>query len=90
MIRVWIPESLRRYSDSEEWLHAEGGSVRDLLVDLVSGHPELGTRVLDSNQALHPHLVVIVNDEVLPREDCFDQPIRAGDEVRIFIAASGG
>jgi sulfur carrier protein ThiS len=90
MIRVWIPESLRRYSDREEWLQAEGGSVRDLLVNLVSGHPELGTRVLDSKLALHPHLVVIVNDEVLPREDCFDQPIRAGDEVRIFIAASGG
>jgi molybdopterin synthase sulfur carrier subunit len=90
MTRVWIPESLRRYTGSEEWLPAAGGSVRDLLVDLVSRHTELGVRVLDPNRALHSHLVIIVNDEVLPREDCFDRPIRSGDEVRIFVAASGG
>ena len=90
MTRVWIPERLRRYCSGEEWLEAEGGSVGDLLVDLVSRLPELGTRVLDSNRALHPHLVVILNDEVLSREDCLDQPVRREDEVRIFVAASGG
>lgn len=85
-----IPRSLRAYCDGRDALELEGELISDLLAGLALQFPELGARVLDASGALAPHLVVIQNDVVLRTRDVARARVSAGDELRIFTAASGG
>ncbi len=85
-----IPKQLRVYCGSRDFIELEGKLVSELLADLVVQFPELGLRVLDASGSLAPHLVVIQNDTVLRPSDIAETRVSAGDELRIFTAASGG
>jgi molybdopterin converting factor small subunit len=85
-----IPRQLRAYCGGRVSIELEGERVSELLADLALQFPELGSRVLDASGALAPHLVVIQNDVVLFARDIAEARVLAGDELRIFTAASGG
>ncbi len=90
MPTLHIPKSLRAYCGGREFIELEGELVSELLAGLAVQFPELGSRVLDASGALAPHLVVIQNDTVLRTRDIAETRVFAGDELRIFTAASGG
>jgi molybdopterin converting factor small subunit len=90
MPTLHIPKQLRAYCGGRDFIELEGEFVSELLAGLAVQFPELGSRVLDASGALAPHLVVIQNDTVLRTGDIAAARISAGDELRIFTAASGG
>lgn len=89
-IRVELPEPLRRWCEGAAAVDLEGESVGELLRDLAARFPATRGTLLDEGSRLQPHLVVILNDRVLERGTEMGAPLRAGDRVRLFTAASGG
>ena len=85
-----IPEQLRRYCGEQTAIELAGEDVGALLRDLAGRYPELASRVLDEAARLRPHLVVIRNDQILPREGLAKTPVSGEDDLRIFTAVSGG
>ena len=87
---VRLPEFLRRYAGGVREQEASGGTVGEVLADLVRRHPEVGTRLYDRTGALASHLVAFRNGASLPREGLLDVPLGDGDILEIHAAASGG
>ena len=85
-----IPRQLRAYCGGTDFIELEGETAPELLADLAVQFPELGSRVLDASGALAPHLVLIQNDVVLRARDVAEARVSAGDDLRLFTAASGG
>ena len=88
MVRLRIPEALRRYSGGAEEVVVRGATVADALDDLFRHHPDLRIRVLDTQGAVHPYLRLFRNETEIP--PALDTPLAAGDLVEIVAAAAGG
>ena len=87
---VWIPENLRRYCAGRERLDVEGSTIGETLADLAERFPQLGERVIDEGGRLRSHLVMLRDDEILSRGGLPELPLRDADELRLFVAVSGG
>ena len=69
------------------------GSPQDVgqaLNQLWREHVGLRDRVVTEQGAIRPHVNVFVNGEVLSRERALQTPIKAGAEICIMPAVSGG
>ena len=89
-VRLGIPRPLRPYCEGADSVELEGETVGALLRDLASRFPDVDLRLLDEDGRLQGHLVVIRNDEVLPREGVEAVRVEPGDALRLYTAASGG
>ncbi|GAG29900.1 unnamed protein product, partial [marine sediment metagenome] len=58
---------MRRYCHGSAAIGLVGDDVGALLRDLAGRYPELALRVLDDGGQLRSHLVVIQNEQILPR-----------------------
>ena len=89
-VSLRVPKDLRRYCGGHAAVELAGGSVGELLRDLAGQFAELAHRVLDEDGQLRSHLVVIRNDQVLPRDGLASASVAEGDDLRIYVAVSGG
>jgi molybdopterin synthase sulfur carrier subunit len=64
-------------------------TVGEALDALLAAHPELESRVLDEEGAVHDHVNVLRNGEALDGEG-LDAPVSEGDELALFPPVSGG
>ena len=87
MISVLIPSQLIAYTDGATRVEAEGGTVAGVLDDLDRRYPGLKFRVIDEQDRIRRHMRIFVGLEEARR---IDVPLRAGDELLIFGALSGG
>jgi molybdopterin converting factor small subunit len=83
---VLVPTPLRSYTGAGR-VEAEGATVAALLADLDRRYPGIRFRMIDEQDRMRPHIRFFVNGEQV-----FDlaRPLRAGDEVDIVQALSGG
>jgi molybdopterin converting factor small subunit len=66
---------------------ATGGTVREVLAALDRAHPGMRFRMIDEQDRIRPHIRIFVgHDEVRH----IDATLRAGDEVHLVCALSGG
>jgi sulfur-carrier protein len=86
-VRVIIPSSLRSYTKGEAAVEASGATIAQLVADLDRRYPGLRFRMVDEQDKLRPHVRVSVNLEVVSD---LATPLKAGDEVAIIQAFSGG
>jgi molybdopterin synthase sulfur carrier subunit len=86
-VKVSIPTPLRSYTTGEAQVEAEGATLRQLLDDLDRRHPGLKFRVVDEQGRLRKHMRVFLNRSVATD---LDQAVKAGDEVTLMQALSGG
>lgn len=68
----------------------DGATVADLLDVLGVSHPALARRVRDERGRLRTHVNLFVGDENVRSLSGTDTALRAGDEVSILAAISGG
>jgi molybdopterin converting factor small subunit len=87
MIAVMIPSQLTSYTDGATRVAAEGATVAGVLDDLDGRFPGLKFRVVDEQGRIRKHMRIFVG-----QDRCADiaAALRAGDEVLIFGALSGG
>ena len=89
-IQVLIPTPLRRFTNGEARVSAEGATVGELLSALDERYPGLGTQVREADGQIRRFVNVFVNGENVRDREGADTPLKPGDEVGIIPAMAGG
>ena len=89
MTTIRIPPTLRTETGGERQVTAQGGTVRELLDDLMSRFPTLGAQLVEDDE-LVPHVNVYVEGEDVRTLDGMDTPVQAGAKVILLPAMAGG
>jgi sulfur-carrier protein len=89
MTRVRIPPTLREQTGGEREVVVEGGTVRDLLDDLMGRFPALRTQLVEDGD-LAPFVNVYVEGEDVRTLDGVDTEVRPGSTVILLPAMAGG
>jgi len=89
-ISVRIPTPLRKLTQNQEIVDAEGGTIREILNSLENSYPGLKERICDEENNIRRFVNVFVNDEDIRFLQESDTPVKSGDEVSIVPAIAGG
>jgi molybdopterin converting factor small subunit len=89
MSRIRIPPQLRGEVGGAREVPAEGGSVRELLDDLLSRVPALRHQLVEDGD-LAPFVNVYVEGEDVRTLDGLDTPVENGSTVILLPAMAGG
>ncbi len=90
MPKVRIPTPLRKLTDGQGEVVAEGGDLRAVIDDLERQHPGIGERLLDDSGELRRFVNVFVREEDVRFLDGLDTEVGDGDTVSIVPAVAGG
>lgn len=89
MPSVRVPTVLRRHTDGQARLTAEGATVREVFAALVAAHPGLDGSLIDGDRV--PGFInVYVADEDIRYLDGLDTAVAADAEISIMPAVAGG
>ena len=86
---VRIPPTLRPEVGGERQVPAEGGTVRELLDDLMSRFPGLRTQLVEDDD-IAPFVNVYVEGEDVRTLEGIETPVREGATVILLPAMAGG
>ena len=89
MTVVRVPPVLRAEAGGAREVTAEGGTVRELLEDLTTRMPALGSRVYGSG-TIQPFVNVYVDGEDVRTRDGLDTPVAGSSTVILLPAMAGG
>lgn len=90
MPKVRIPTPLRKLTDGQGEVTAEGGDLRSVIEHLEEQHPGIGDRLLDESGELRRFVNVFVRDEDVRFLDGLDTAVGEGDTISIVPAVAGG
>ena len=86
---VRIPPTLRPEVGGERQVTAEGGTVRELLENLMSRFPGLRTQLVEDDD-IAPFVNVYVEGEDVRTLEGIETPVREGSTVILLPAMAGG
>jgi sulfur-carrier protein len=89
-IEVRVPTVLRKHTDGEKVVTAEGATVREVIDDLAGRHPGLREALVDEDGQLRRFVNVYVNDEDVRYLGGIETPLSADDTVAVLPAVAGG
>jgi molybdopterin converting factor small subunit len=89
MTRVRIPPTLREEVGGVREVGAEGGTVRELLDDLMGRFPTLRPQLVEDDD-IAPFVNVYVEGEDVRTRDGIDTEVRPGSTVILLPAMAGG
>jgi molybdopterin converting factor small subunit len=89
MSLVRVPPVLRSEAGGAREVEASGSTVRELLEDLSTRIPALGTRVY-AEGAIHSFVNVYVDGEDVRTRDGLETPVRESSTVILLPAMAGG
>lgn len=89
-VTVRVPSALRKLTNGQGELSAEGSTVRELLSDLGRANPALLERITGDDGDIRQFLNVFVNGSDIRYEQDLDTPVGPGDEVSIVPSIAGG
>lgn len=87
---IRIPTPLRRLTNEQEVVQAEGSTVQALLDDLDASFPGLKERICDEAGKIRRFVNVYLNDEDIRFLQENETPVKPGDEISIVPAIAGG
>ena len=89
MPTVRIPTVLRKHTDGQAKVQADGATVGEVFSAIVAEHPELQDKLFDGDQ-VRGFINVYVEDEDIRYLDGLDSKVQDGDEIAIMPAVAGG
>lgn len=89
-VRVKLPTILRRHTDGQAVLEAEGFTVGEVLQNLETRHPGITASLVDEHGGLHRFVNVYLNDEDIRYLGALETEVGEGDVVSILPAVAGG
>jgi sulfur-carrier protein len=89
-ISVRLPTVLRPHANGEARVDADGGTVGEVVDDLVARFPGVKPNLLADDGSLHRFVNVYVNDEDVRYLDKMATAVADGDELSILPAVAGG
>ncbi len=87
---IRIPTPLRRLTNEQEVVQAEGATVQALLDNLESNFPGLKERICDEAGKIRRFVNVYLNDEDIRFLQENETVVKEGDEISIVPAIAGG
>lgn len=87
---IRIPTPLRKLTNDQEVVQAEGDSVQALLDNLDANFPGLKDRICDESGKVRRFVNVYLNDEDIRFLQENETVVKAGDEISIVPAIAGG
>ena len=89
MTTIRIPPTLRTETGGERQVPAEGGTVRELLEDLMSRFPGLRTQLVEDDD-IAPFVNVYVEGEDVRTLEGLETEVTPGSTVILLPAMAGG
>jgi molybdopterin synthase sulfur carrier subunit len=89
-VTVRIPTPMRKLTNDQQEVHANGGTLAALLTDLEAQYPGFTGRICDDQGELRKFINVYVNDEDVRFLDGKQTAVKDGDEISIVPAIAGG
>jgi molybdopterin synthase sulfur carrier subunit len=89
-ITVRIPTPLRKLTNEQEVVSAEGSTIGEILAHLDQTYPGFGERICDESGEVRRFVNVFVNDEDIRFLDSRATAVKEGDEISIVPAIAGG
>ena len=89
-VSVKIPTPLRRLTNQESTVSAEGGDVATMIESLDGSFPGIKARLCDDNGELRHFVNIYINGEDIRYIDGIATSLGDGDEVSIVPAVAGG
>jgi len=83
---VRIASPLRSYTNGAASTQANGGTVGEVLADLDGRFPGMRFRIIDEQDRIRQHIRLFVNAKAAT----LGEPVKAGDEVHVICALTGG
>jgi len=87
---VRVPPVLRVHVDGQKEVDASGGTVGELLRDLVGRHPGLGEQLLTPEGSLHRFVNVYLDGQDVRYLDGLETPVGDRGSLIILPAMAGG
>lgn len=84
---VNVASPLRSYTGGESRVAGEGTTVRDVLANLEGRYPGMRFRMIDEQDRIRRHIRIFVNTREVK---ALTDEVRAGDEMHLICALSGG
>ena len=89
-VNVRIPAPLRRLTNGQDKVSAEGGTVAEVVANLDEQYPGISERLCDESGQLRNFVNLYVNGEDVRFLDGLGTSTNSGDEVSIVPAVAGG
>ncbi len=90
MVVVRIPTPLRRFTDGQAEVQAEGATVKEVFDHLESVGQGIREKVFDDSGQIRRFINVFKNGDDVRYLEGPDTPVAAGDELSIVPAIAGG
>ena len=89
-VSVLVPTPLRKFTNEQETITAQAGTVATLIADLERQYPGIAARLTDDQGELRRFVNIYVNEEDIRFLAGKDTPVNDGDAVSIVPAIAGG
>ena len=89
-VSVRLPTVLRAQAGGQSSVNAEGGTIGEVVEDLVRQFPGMATHLRAPDGGLHKFVNVYVNDDDARYLEGLDTQLSADDEISILPAVAGG
>ena len=89
-VQVRIPTPLRRLTNQESTVQADGSDLSAVIDSLDTSYPGIKARLCDESGELRPFVNIFVNGEDVRYLDGLSSTISDGDELSIVPAVAGG
>ncbi len=89
-VKVKIPTPLRKLTNQQAEVDAEGSTIREIVDSLEALFPGFKERMCDDQGDLRRFVNVYVGEEDIRFMDGFDTKVADGEQVSIIPAVAGG
>jgi sulfur-carrier protein len=89
-VEVRIPTVFRKFTDGNDVVELEPGTVADLIDQLETRYPGMRQQLMTDDGNLHRFVNVYVNDEDARYLEQLDTPVAEGDTVSLLPSVAGG
>ena len=90
MATVRIPTPLRKLTNGQEEVKAEGATIGAVLADLEKNFPGIKERLCDESGQVRRFVNIFANEEDIRFLATLDTPVKDSDEISIVPAIAGG
>jgi adenylyltransferase/sulfurtransferase len=89
-VTVWIPTTLRGFTNHTSEVELEGRNVAEVLQALVDEYPDAKQALFDTEGKLRSFINVFVGDTNIKNLQGYETQVRDGDEIVLIPAIAGG
>ena len=89
-IKVRIPTPLRKLTNGESEVEANGADISELIDDLERNYPGIKGKLCEENGNVRKFLNIYLNDDDIRFMDSLATEVREGDSISLIPAIAGG